>query len=302
MNKVSFYNVIFFALSFGMLGMFSSCGKSKQNQSIIPDGLQKTIEFRKAASEAPISETHLLDDFYFGMSEGQFDAANTKHEQTSFMTRKYKIGGVEFMGRASGSFSNGKDMYELDVVLEKRCDNKEYVTIHDFNAIVDTLKVAFGDNFAYLSTEEPAKKYPTHYWRKENLLIRLEANFEHENQEILMRFTNMPVMHAIQEGIRIKDKERNDRREKAIMASGGVEITNSSYDGSVSQVKDYLKKNLKDPKSYEGIEWSKVKEEPNGYSVYHKYRAKNSFGGYVIEAKVFYLDFGGNVIQVQNVE
>ena len=302
MNKLSFYNVFYFALSFVVLGMFSSCGKSKQNQSIIPEGLQKSIEFRNAASASPITETQLVDDFHFGMSEEQFDEANLKHEQTSFMTRKYIIGGIEFMGRASGSFSNGKDMYELDIVLEKRCDNGNSVTLQDFNSIVDAQKVTYGDKFVYLSTEEPAKKFPTHYWRKDNLLIKIEANFEHSNHEILLQYTNMPVMHAIQEKIRIKDKERNDRREKAIMASGGVEITNSSYDGSVSQVKDYLRKNLKDPKSYEGIEWGKLKEEQNGYSVYHKYRAKNSFGGYVIEAQVFYLDFGGNVIRVQDVE
>ena len=218
------------------------------------------------------------------------------------MTRKYKIGGIDFMGSALGSFSNGTDMYELEITLEERYDNKREVTKQDFDSIVNALKIFYSDNFAYLSTEEPARMYPIHYWRKDNLLIKLEANFEFDNKDILISYTNMPVMHAIQEGIRKKDKERNDRREKAIIASGGVEITKSSYDGSISQVKDYLKKNLKDPKSYEGIEWSKVKEEPNGYSVYHKYRAKNSFGGYVIEAKVFYLDFGGNVIQVQNVE
>ena len=302
MNKVSFYNVYFFALSFGVLGIFSSCGKSKQNQSIIPEGLQKAIEFRNAASESPITETQLVDDFHFGMSEEQFDEANKKHEQTSYITKKYKIGGIDFMGSALGSFSNGTDMYELEITLDERYDNKKEVTKQDFDSIVNALKMFYGDNFAYLSTEEPARMYPTHYWRKNNLLIKLEANFEYSNHEILLQYTNMPVMHAIQEKIRMKDKERNDRREKAIMASGGVEITNSSYDGSVSQVKNYLKKNLKDPKSYEGIEWGKLKEEPNGYSVYHKYRAKNSFGGYVIEAQVFYLDFGGNVIQVQNVE
>lgn len=74
-------------------------------------------------------------------------------------------------------------------------------------------------------------------------------------------------------------------------------VYNSSWDGSVRQVKDYLKNNLKDPDSYEGIEWSNVVKQGDGsFRVRHKYRAKNGFGGYVIENKVFVLDDNGNVI------
>lgn len=69
------------------------------------------------------------------------------------------------------------------------------------------------------------------------------------------------------------------------------EPVNSSWNGSVYQVEGYLKNSLKDPDSYEGIEWSKVANNRDGtYKVRHKYRAKNSFGGYVIENKVFILD------------
>ena len=74
-------------------------------------------------------------------------------------------------------------------------------------------------------------------------------------------------------------------------------VYNSSWDSSVRQVKDYLKKNLKDPNSYESIEWSNVIKQSDGsFIVRHKYRAKNSFGGYVVENKVFALDQNGNVI------
>jgi len=37
------------------------------------------------------------------------------------------------------------------------------------------------------------------------------------------------------------------------------------------------------------------------YWVRHKYRAKNSFGGYVIENKIFYLDEQGNVVGEKDV-
>jgi len=74
-------------------------------------------------------------------------------------------------------------------------------------------------------------------------------------------------------------------------------VKNSSWDGSVRQVERYLRMKLKDPESYQAIEWSKVVETPDGmFAVRHKYRAKNSFGGYVIEEKVFVLDAGGRVI------
>lgn len=83
-------------------------------------------------------------------------------------------------------------------------------------------------------------------------------------------------------------------------------VYNSSFDGSVSQVKRYLKSNLKDPDSYDGIEWSKIQiteSDPNyRYYVRHKYRAKNSFGGYVISNKIFYLDRNGSVVDVKDLE
>lgn len=73
-------------------------------------------------------------------------------------------------------------------------------------------------------------------------------------------------------------------------------VYNSSWDGSVRQVEKYLKKNLKDPDSYQSIEWSPVVKNNDGtFMVRHKYRAKNSFGGYVVEEKIFMLDSSGNV-------
>ena len=64
----------------------------------------------------------------------------------------------------------------------------------------------------------------------------------------------------------------------------------------MSQVKAWLKANLNDPGSLEFIEWSPVqKTDDGGFMVRAKYRAKNSFGGYVVENRVFFLDSAGNV-------
>lgn len=83
-------------------------------------------------------------------------------------------------------------------------------------------------------------------------------------------------------------------------------VHNSAWDGSVYQVERYLKDDfLKDPDSYEGIEWSKVMPAPADiraempsarYMVRHKFRAKNSFGGYVVQTYGFILDSQGNVV------
>lgn len=77
-------------------------------------------------------------------------------------------------------------------------------------------------------------------------------------------------------------------------------VYNSSWDASVRQVEEYLKSSLRDPDSYEGIEWSEVKETSTGYVVRHKYRAKNGFGGYVVSNQLFYMDSDGNVVNVQD--
>lgn len=71
---------------------------------------------------------------------------------------------------------------------------------------------------------------------------------------------------------------------------------------AIAGVRHYLRyKYLKDPDSYEGIEWGALgiyNKTNNTYFVLHKYRAKNSYGGYVIEENFFVLDKDGNVLKV----
>lgn len=59
---------------------------------------------------------------------------------------------------------------------------------------------------------------------------------------------------------------------------------------------------LKDPDSYESIGWGPsgiYMKENNTYFMMHKYRARNSFGGYVVENPMFILNANGDVIDVQ---
>ncbi|NQD37452.1 hypothetical protein HPT27_10470 [Permianibacter sp. IMCC34836] len=76
-------------------------------------------------------------------------------------------------------------------------------------------------------------------------------------------------------------------------------VFNSPLDGSVLQVEKFLERTLKDPSSFEAISWGAVEKNQNGtFRVRCQYRAKNSFGGFVIETKVFVLDSTGQVINV----
>ena len=75
-------------------------------------------------------------------------------------------------------------------------------------------------------------------------------------------------------------------------------VYNSAWDGSVYQVTKWLRANLKDPKSLDVMEWSPVIETDTGFMCRVKYRAKNSFGGYVIEEKLFTLNTRGAVTGV----
>jgi hypothetical protein len=80
-------------------------------------------------------------------------------------------------------------------------------------------------------------------------------------------------------------------------------VFNSSWDGSVSQVEDYLKNTLNDADSYESVEWydaNRYFSRSYAYGVRHTYRAKNAFGALILKDQLFYLDGDGNVIDVKD--
>lgn len=93
-----------------------------------------------------------------------------------------------------------------------------------------------------------------------------------------------------------------NRAPKATLPVTPAEIvSNSPWDGSVHQVVSWLQANLKDPKSLDVIEWSRIiKPDSGGFMVRCKYRAKNSFGGYIVEEKLFFLDATGKVTAAVN--
>jgi len=132
----------------------------------------------------------------------------------------------------------------------------------------------------------------------------------------------------VQNPIYIQNKKKKERRQwvsaliflaiiMVIITSTGEQ---SSFSGSYNSIENYGNNKgpsqteamagvrvylklyyLKDPDSYEGISWGAFgvyNKDNNTYFALHKYRAKNSYGGYVVEEKLFVLDSDGNVIKV----
>lgn len=74
-------------------------------------------------------------------------------------------------------------------------------------------------------------------------------------------------------------------------------------DGKLDQVdvqvgvKTHLRETLYDYDSYKSLSWSDFKEySDGGYSIVHKYKATNLFGGYVTKTTKFYVDKNGVVV------
>ena len=147
------------------------------------------------------------------------------------------------------------------------------------------------------------------YWIKDNMIVLMEYDHHSSTKNIKISYSDAPVYvkkekemnERIAESARIQYEKIKQRKKITATSEDDksvYKVYNSEWDGSVYPVKLYLNKNLKDPDSYEGIEWSPVQKTSDGYMVRHKYRSKNSFGGYVVENKIFYLNEKGHVYKV----
>ena len=84
--------------------------------------------------------------------------------------------------------------------------------------------------------------------------------------------------------------------------STSLPVQNSAWDGSVFQVKQWLKDNLDDPQSVDYVDWSPVSKSDGGnWMVRVKFRAKNAYGALILNNWVFYLDDLGQVLYYKDV-
>ena len=137
------------------------------------------------------------------------------------------------------------------------------------------------------------------FWIKNNMVVR----FEYDHNFPMLTFYNIPksTTRWMKEDIKLS-LDIQEEISKKDYGKPKIKISNSPWDGSVYQVEKYLKANLKDPDSYEGMEWGKVIENNSNFIVRHKYRARNSFGGYVVEEYIFTLNIDGIIIAAKKVK
>jgi hypothetical protein len=142
-----------------------------------------------------------------------------------------------------------------------------------------------------LTEEEKAAKLQTTIASTEKALNNWNIS---EAEKGLSEIKTMSPEDASIEGLEYMMEDR-----KKIVAEIGPRPINSAWDGSVKEVKDYLNVVLKDPGSVEYSEWSNVVQgDYKGQKCWQAkctYRAKNSFGGYVLSNQVFYI-LSGQII------
>lgn len=77
----------------------------------------------------------------------------------------------------------------------------------------------------------------------------------------------------------------------------GVSVPRNAADGSVWQVLEYLKHNLRDPQNFRALEWGRVQPDRGGYLVTLKYQTTAGSLGVITEHKYFFMDPTGKVYQ-----
>ena len=278
-----------------LVALITGCSENKENKL----NEIKQREADKIAETSNENYSELPFGLNFGMNEREVDSIIKVLINDSTITKygdhyeySYKIKeNKEIDTWVNLGYHNGK-LYHLSFDMLGDPDEETILLLDKcLTSQLDT-------TYNRISYYEEYKKYDGEIQR--NIFTKWFKN----NQIIFLRhasgsdlsYIDAPVHKLIIDNFSnkaLKEAEKRlERKEK------GNKIENSAWDGSVSQVKKYLQNNLKDPNSYESIEWGKVIENENGYIIRHKYRAKNSFGGYTIENNIFHLDLKGNVINV----
>ncbi|MFT3759001.1 hypothetical protein [Thauera sp.] len=129
--------------------------------------------------------------------------------------------------------------------------------------------------------------------REEAKLVKAVA--EQEQKKVEAARLEAEAQQKLEEQKWAEERERRHEAACAEELKKAPVVRNSAWDGGVYQVEQYLKRVLKDPGSFDAIEWSPVVRSCTGYVVRVRYRARNSFGGMVISQQLFSLDTRGVV-------
>jgi hypothetical protein len=258
---------------------------------------KKYLEVLGQAASSPITKIETPEGFRFDMDEKAFYKELGQHnpyEESYHSFYDKQIGKDTYRCQVKYKFDEGKLCSHGFWIETKRTNDTTVIVGNDDVAnIIRYYKDKLKNDFEYYEFPDVLISWHKHIWVKDNLVISIQYRKGGSVLPIMIEFENRPVT------AKIESKKRNEF-EESITSTPTVEVKNNKWNGGVKQVEDYLELTLRDPDSYESIEWSEVKEKADGYYVRHKYRAKNGFGGYVVANQLFHLDFSGNVVDVKD--
>lgn len=317
-NFKSYFNNIFLLLTI-TIGLFTSCNSDKKQDEITKDEVMENVNYAyDLLSKARNSEeldSDILLGFKLNVNEKQYQSnlkeliknnngeiGNMSNFTTDYFGWKQKVYVSNFH-----YFSDPNTETDIVSSITFVFDELKWAGNSKVVALRDSISKKFDNTWQVveyqLDTEKPKElSHYYKYWIKNNIVAEFAVDYS-----VTLEFHNAPKSYTFDRKHFYDEIERyykiSEKVKQEIKAQENKpKIANSPWDGSVYEVKSYLNKTLKDPKSYEGIEWSNVTEKEGYFFVRHKYRAKNSFGGYVIETCIFKLDDNGSVIAVEKIE
>ncbi len=279
--------------------VLSSCQSDSDKYSALLD----------KAANSTITEYRTPDGFKFDMTESEFDETIAQREShfTDSLTRfrygsliarfDWLIGTEHYaVGKTYSKDFQDNKLCSYEIEINGRIVNDKFVwlTESDINTLIDYYKAFLEKNYTFDSLK--LEMGQACVFTKNNMAITIHK--VSDMHAIKVKYENRPITAVIE-----KEIEAFIEREKLEESSSpysSVEVKNNKWNGGVKQVEDYLERTLRDPNSYESIEWSEVKRKDDGYYVRHKYRAKNGLGGYVVANQLFHLDFNGDVVDVKD--
>ena len=299
------------------ISFISSCSSDKDKE--VMEKVNYTWELLNQARNSKVLDTNIPFDFSLNSTEKEYQNHKDSLMKTNGIADSKRIFSytdisTDYFGKKQEiSISNfhyfSDPNTETDTIssitfmfdeLRTQSDSKTREQLNTINTLFDdTWQVV---DFQLDTETEELSNYHK-YWIKNNIVAEFSVNYP----VVTLTYYNAPKASSLEQESFYRDIEqyyqiRKDVKEQRKKLDNKPKIENSPWDGSVYQVKNYLNKTLKDPESYKGIEWGDVAKKEDFYFVRHKYRAKNSFGGYVIETNIFKLDDNGVVIGVEKIE
>lgn len=197
----------------------------------------------------------------------------------------------------------GGDIAKANLILSehpsviKKDLKDEIANYNSYDYFINVLRNLSDEDFAKIKNGDDTKVIFKNADLNKLMLAKIRAEDDKSTKVIQFdeaeakRIENEKQIAAAQEIVK-KGKERMEKIKRQF----------SSWDGSHIQLERILKKNLKDPDSYQHIESSYKFLDNGNIKVYLKYRAKNSFGGYNIGVIAGEVTVDGTVLSVEEVK